>query len=438
MMARDHDDVLNIFGDDNGAGSGDGGAPAAGPQHPAWMPISAGGPAAADPGDPAGEQPLRPRGPERRRARKPAEGEAQPTAATAARKRRRTLIVLALVIVVVGVGGFIVTQQVQGFLTGRSGSGTTAEVTDYPGPGVGEVNVTVNAGDGGDAIATSLRDAGVIATRGAFLSAANADPRSTTIQPGTYVMKQEMRAVDALAILLDSSNRIDFVITIPEGYKLDEVTTKIQTVMGVTADDVAAAVADTAALGLPEEAGGNLEGWIGPGQYVLPIDGTPTQALQQMVARQVATLDSLGVAEQDRQTVLIKASMIQAEVRSSEYYSKVARVIENRIEQGMPLQLDAVVAYGAGKPSLQLTAEDFANADNPFNVYVHTGLPPAPISNPSEEVIAATLAPEDGDWIYYITVNLNTGETRFTADYQEFLVWRAEYFQWKEENGISG
>lgn len=354
-----------------------------------------------------------------------------------AHKRRRTLVFVLIGVLVVGIGGFFATQYASTLFdkvkTGASG----AEVSDYPGPGTGSVDISVNQGDTGEDIATTLKDAGVVATRTAFLEAAKADPTSASIQPGTYSLYKEMRAVDALAVLVDPNNRIDYVITIPEGWTVDQVLGRLQTVMGFTQDELDAAMKDTATTGLPKSAGGVYEGWLSPGQYVFARETEPTDAIAQMVQRTKDTLKDLGVAAADRQQVLIKASIAEREVGSADYYGKVARVIENRLDQGRALGMDTVVAYGAGKSAMELTTADFDDASNKYNVYRHTGLPPTPIANPGTGALKAVLDPPEGDWIYFITVNLDTGETRFTADYTEFSKWVTEYKEWKAKNYTS-
>jgi len=351
-----------------------------------------------------------------------------------AHRRRRALAFVLVGVLVVGVGGFFATQYASRLLDKVKSPGSSAGVSDYPGPGTGSVDISVNQGDTGEDIATTLKEAGVVATRTAFLDAAKANAASASIQPGTYSLYKEMRAADALAVLVNPDNRVDYVITVPEGWTVDQVLARLQAVMGFTPDTLSEAMKDTSATGLPTSAGKSYEGWLSPGQYVFARDTKPVDAVAQMVQRTKDTLKDLGVASGDRQQVLTKASIAEREVSSTDYYGKVARVIQNRLDAGRTLQMDTIIAYGAGKPAMELTDADRANADNKYNVYLHTGLPPTPIANPGSAAIKATLAPPKGDWLYFITVNLDTGETRFTADYTEFQKWNDEYKAWKAEN----
>ncbi len=119
------------------------------------------------------------------------------------------------------------------------------------------------------------------------------------------------------------------------------------------------------------------------------------------------------------------ASLVQAEGQPADF-AKVSRVIYNRLDQGMKLQLDATVNYALGRSTLKLTNQDIT-VDSPYNTYKVTGLPPTPINSPGEQALEAALAPAAGDWLYYVTVNPTTGETKFTSSYSEFLKFKAEF-----------
>jgi UPF0755 protein len=95
---------------------------------------------------------------------------------------------------------------------------------------------------------------------------------------------------------------------------------------------------------------------------------------------------------------------------------KVARVIFNRLERGMPLQMDSTINYALGRSTLATSTRD-TRIDSPYNSYQRMGLPPTPIGNPGEEAMRAAIDPTPGDWLYFVTVK--PGDTRFTADYAE-------------------
>jgi len=143
-----------------------------------------------------------------------------------------------------------------------------------------------------------------------------------------------------------------------------------------------------------------------------------------MVSQTVTRLKELKVPKEDYQKVLIKASIVEREVNKEQYYGQVARVIENRLTQtdgethGL-LQMDSTVQYGLGRDGGIPSEAENQDASNPYNTYVHQGLPPGPIGNPDEAAIKAVLNPPAGSWLYFVTVNLKTGETLFASTNEE-------------------
>jgi UPF0755 protein len=112
---------------------------------------------------------------------------------------------------------------------------------------------------------------------------------------------------------------------------------------------------------------------------------------------------------------------------------KVARVLENRLADGMALQLDTTVNYANNKGGITTSAQDRANP-SPYNTYVHPGLPPGAISNPGEDAIRAVMAPTPGDWRFFVVVDPDTGETRFGATAEEHQQNVLLFQQWLREN----
>lgn len=334
-----------------------------------------------------------------------------------ARKRRRNrrirsfIIILALLALIGGAGWFTLEQLAD------SGQQSSEVADDYPGPGSGEVDVTIDLGASGADIGQALVDAGVVKSTGAFNRAFTANKAATSIKPGTYRLKMQMSASDAVAALLDEKNRSENTITVTPGQTSWQIVERITSVTDFGSDEVEAALKDAAAIGLPEEAGGNAEGWLAPGSYEVSSTDTPATLLAQMVRRTVEELDALDVPNDQRQTLLNKASILEREVNIDEYLPKVARVIENRLadpnaETRGYLQMDSTVLYGVGKTGGVPSPDDMTD-DNPYNTYVHQGLPPTPIAQPSEKAIQAVLAPAEGSWLYYVTIDLDTGETLF-------------------------
>jgi UPF0755 protein len=127
------------------------------------------------------------------------------------------------------------------------------------------------------------------------------------------------------------------------------------------------------------------------------------------------------------------ASIIEKEARLKDDFYRVSRVFSNRIKVGMHLQSDATVSYGSGGTTV--TTTDAERADpNGYNTYVHAGLPVGPISAPGATAIDAALNPTKGDWLFFCTVNLKTGETVFSETMAQHEVAVAQWQRWMREN----
>ena len=300
---------------------------------------------------------------------------------------------------------------------------------DYSGSGNGtEVQFAVTSGENGSDIATNLNDAGVTKSYQAAYSLMLADP-TLTFQPGTYTLQQEMSASSALSALQDSANRVTDRVVIPEGTAAVDVYAILADATAIPLDQVQAAAADLASFGVPAEAT-SLEGWLFPATYELDPGLDAHGYLQQMVDTMKQRLTTAGVQPADYQRVIVFASLIQREAGLAADYPKVARVFQNRLDQGMLLQSDATVAYGTGQTHrVTTTDEERGDESNPYNTYQHLGLPVGPISNPGDLAINAAIAPADGTWLYFVTTNLDTGETTFSTTLAEHeaavKVWQA-------------
>ena len=286
----------------------------------------------------------------------------------------------------------------------------------------GEAMVTISAGDTGNAISQSLYDAGVTKTPDAFYAMLVDTGQNPMFYPGVYTLQKQMTSAAALTALQNPANKVDNTVVIPEGLIAADALQRIADVTGISIDELKAEAANYTQFGVPAEAPG-IEGFIFPATYEFDPGVTAHDAIARMVNETFARLDALGVPASERLQVLTLASVIQKESGpDTADMNKIARVFLNRIDQGMPLQSDATVAYGAGiTGTVWTTDEQRADASNIYNTYVHPGLPPGPISNPGEDAIAGARNPADGDWLYFVAVDLATGETTFSATYAEHL-----------------
>lgn len=330
--------------------------------------------------------------------------------------RRIALTLVVVVLIAMGFGLFQLSQR-------------DAD-TGFAGPGTGSATVVIESGDSLRIMGEKLTEAGVVASSSDFIDAASANQDAERIGPGTYTLRLQMGAPEAVELLLDPSSRATTRVALPEGLRLKQSLRTAAKSTGIPLDDFKAAAEQPDDLGLPEWANGELEGFMFPATYDVAEGVTAADVLRQFTDRfdQASTeLDLQRRAEAIGKTayeVLIIASLVEAEAKPTDF-RKVAAVIENRLEADMPLQLDASVAYGLGVTDLQLSTSQLEE-DTPYNTYQRKGLPPTPINSPGEAAIEAALAPAKGNWLYYVTVNPDTGETKFTKSYDRFLEFKAE------------
>jgi UPF0755 protein len=297
---------------------------------------------------------------------------------------------------------------------------------DYEGQGSGEAVIQVEPGDTAGDVADKLVAKDVVASRAAFYEEAVSDPRSTGLQPGYYRVRLKMSAAAALDLLLDPAARLVGRVTVPEGRNVEQTLEILAKNTDIPLEEYQAAAQDPAALGLPEYAQGQLEGFLFPATYEIEPGATATSVLTQMVDRFTQAAERVGLEEGARRLgrtpyeIVIVASLIEREVKFDDEYGKVARVVYNRLEQGIPLGIDAAIAFGVGKNAGEpLTKSDLAK-DTPYENRRRTGLPPTPIASPGEATLEGALNPEPGDFLYYVLAT-KEGRTFFTDDYNEFL-----------------
>lgn len=346
-------------------------------------------------------------------------------------KRKHWLIIIAavLVIALVVAGCFLGYRKIKAVRAANERN--TSIIEDYPGPGTGSVQFTVASGELPTQIAENLVKEGVVKSAEAFTSSVT---ESTNLYPGTFELKKRMRGADVVRILSDPSNATGFLDVKP-GQRLSAVIAEAAELSGLDVSDFQTIVDGDGSGILPAEADGSFEGWLEPGQYDVKGLGDASAILKAMVDKRIAKLDELGVPTgEDRERIIKIASIAEAEVNKAEYYAKVTRVIENRLDKGMQLGMDSTVAYGNNVPSAKVTTAMTKDAKNPYNSYVQFGLPPTPISSPGDNAIKAALEPENGDWLYFATVNLETGETKFAATAAEHDKNVAELRKWQEEH----
>jgi peptidoglycan lytic transglycosylase G len=364
------------------------------------------------------------------------------------RKRRfATGFALAMLIVVV-VGTVFLGSKMWHTLFGAG--------NDYSGDGVNDVVVQIHDGDSTTAIGKTLEDHKVVATAKAFVEAADGNSAISAIQPGFYKVRTEIPASNAVARLADPQNRVGKLV-IPEGRQLDDiqdvrtnaVTDGIFSLISratcvnldgdrhcVSVDDLrkAAGSAEPSALSVPDwamnavRALGNdhrrLEGLIAPGAWNIDPSASAQDTLSTLIATsatqyaQGGLLDTAQSMNMSPYQILTVGSLVQRESKPDDF-AKVARVIYNRLHENRTLEFDSTVNYPLDRIEVATTDAD-RGQNTSWNTYVRPGLPATPICSPGQPALAAAEQPAPGDWLYFVTVDMQ-GTTLFTRDYQQHL-----------------
>ncbi len=345
---------------------------------------------------------------------------------------RSAVAVLVSLGVLVGGGWFVYTQANQFW------ADFTA-VDDYEGEGVDDTQVVIPQGAGLAQIGDILVNADVVMSRSHFRDLASQHPQAGSIQPGRYNMKTQIPSRLAIEMLLDPANREVITVRIVEGLTIYQQWASMAEQLDLDAEDIRA-VATSGQLELPDYAGGKLEGIMFPDTYqvaepIAPLNILRSQLNQFRAVAEAVELEArAGEMGYEPLELLTIASIIEREVGQADYRPLVSAVIHNRLADGMRLQMDSTVHYAVGRFDTVTTTEEERDADSPYNTYRYAGLPPGPISNPGRAAIEAAVAPADSDAMFFVTVNLDTGETKFAATLAEHEVNVAEFQAWCQAN----
>ena len=327
----------------------------------------------------------------------------------------RRLLVLLIVIVLI-FGGYKAWGKASTLLNGPA---------DFIGQGVGSVSFQVTPGANGMVIANALKKADVVKSAEAFYQLSLKDPRAKSIQPGFYKLRKKMSAEFAMRELSDKANRVEGKVTIPEGSRVGQIVSAIVKGSEIKQADLTAALKKPETLGLPAAAKGNPEGYLYPATYTVEPGTTATELLQSMVKKTLAVEKDLDIGTRAKalglnsEEILTVASILEYEAKKDADYPKVARVLYNRIKAGMALQLDSTVSYVSQRKGDVFTTDAERNNQSQYNTYQHQGLPPGPIGSPGQKTIEAALNPAAGSWLYFVAVNLDTGDTVFSDTFAE-------------------
>lgn len=321
------------------------------------------------------------------------------------------------------VGGYFVAQDAIRDVISRF------QIEDYEGTGGPAVLITIEPGDTGEDVARKLVEADVIKSFDAIyrdMIAAN-----PTIYPGVYEYPTQIPGSRALQILLSNTNKIVVQTTIPEGYRVAQIIPTLVADLDLSEADVLAAI-DAALPRLPDDAP-SIEGFLFPATYTFNPGVDATTVIDTMLNRMEAELADYDIEMKEALDLLTLASIVQLEGLIEQDFFKISRVFYNRLERNIALQSDPTVKYYY-EGSIDSFQEGMKDEGNPFNTYYNPGLPPGPISSPGALAIEATMRPAQGDWLYFVSINLISGETIFSETLAAHEKAAELYRQWLRDH----
>lgn len=297
---------------------------------------------------------------------------------------------------------------------------------DPPGPEGDAVTIEIPDDISRDELATLLADNDVIASAGAF-SIYSRVRGYGALPAGEYTFNENSNMNDVITSLRGGPAIVEFKVTIPEGFTISQIAARVgEEIPTISEDDFLQAVASGTVRSryMPPDAA-SMEGFLFPDTYVVGEETTAEGLLTRMVERFDEVGTAVGIANVPGTTpyeVVTVASMIEEEAKIADERPKISRVIYNRLNQGIPLGIDATLLYTKSDDRTLTEAE--LEADSPYNTRTNQGLTPTPISNPGQAALTAAAHPADGEWLYYVIADAD-GRHSFSVSYEEFLADKA-------------
>jgi len=304
--------------------------------------------------------------------------------------------------------------------------GAVLVLIPWPSHNAGATEFQIEKGQPLGKTARLLAEQNLIDSRYVFVAYTVLTGQEKNFKAGKYVIPQAA-SVRTLVNMFSQglSKPEDIEVTIPEGTNLADIGLILSK----------AGLAKKGDFLSPEIL--KKEGYLFPDTYRFGRDANFVDIVTSMENNFGEKIKSLGnLSAKQLQRAVIVASILEKEVRTEGDMRLVAGVIEKRLAKGMPLEIDATVAYGACYQKFsagQYCDTSLANivdgikSDSAFNTYKEKGLPPAPISNPGLKAIQAALNPQPSDYLYYLTTK--DGTTIFSKTASEHLKARAKYLQ---------
>ncbi len=291
------------------------------------------------------------------------------------------------------------------------------------------VTVIVPAGSTTAEIGQLLAEQGVVANAQEFRSIVRDAGAGQKLLAGTYALRTGMGYEAAIASLTAGPTVVYTKVTIPEGWRIEQVAARFEKQAGIPQAEFLA-LADRGASEFeadhPVLKGayrGSLEGFLFPKTYQVKQGATARDVIEMMLRqfdKEIASVDLSRVSARGISVpeLVVMGSIVERETKVAKERPIVSSVIYNRLARKMRLDMCSTVEYVIKQHKLRLTYADL-NVKSPYNTYRHAGLPPGPIASPGLAALKAAARPTDTEYLYYVLTGRDGSHT-FARNASEF------------------
>ncbi len=294
------------------------------------------------------------------------------------------------------------------------------------------ITVEIPMGASTEEIGNILKDEGLIKSVLIFKVRAKLSDNGSRMNYGSFNLNDGMcipDIIDALAGTYATKETVMF--TVPEGFSVQQIALRAESLGICSKDEFLKALNDKYdydfinKIPVREGVHYRLQGFLYPETYEFYLDATAHEVIDKMLSQFEKETKDIDIPEEmTLYEVVTMASLLEREALLDREMPTIAGVINNRLEKGMRLQIDASVQYAVsnGEYNINRVTYDDLEINSPYNTYKNTGLPVGPISNVSVMGIEAAINPQEHDYLYYHTdTQKNDGSHIFTKTYDEHL-----------------
>lgn len=278
-------------------------------------------------------------------------------------------------------------------------------------------------------IAKRLKDESIIADDLYFWWYLRSNQIIPNIQAGTHYVAKSYNYAE-IAKELSKARPKEKNLTIPEGYRIDQIDAKL-TEEGLIDEGRFVQAVESFKINEYDFLSQNgLEGYLFPDTYRV-FDNYYNFQSKGLIIKMINNFenkinDIYDPAKTDKtlEEIVIMASIIEKETNNKDNRALVAGILWKRLEIGMPIGADATTRYGIGKFTEELTYDNL-QSDSPYNTRKFKGLPPGPICNPGLPSLKAAINPEESEYLYYL--HDANGEIHYGKTNEEHNANKAKY-----------